>query len=246
MPFPGRREDFESQEAYLHWRTQETSLLSQLMLMMMQTNPQLAKSMPSSSSSGPSYTPQQRPSSLYSVSNGAGGGNGFTPDLDPITDELGEDDEPEAGHNFTYIPPNPRKFYKRLVEICMRYDLDAMVHLPEDQEVSLGILSPRHLSLLNECSLRWRISHQYRVATFLDIIQAAYERGDVPIECVPESMQAIDKAVRDLDTSKWTNADVSIIIVLFHSAILITRLLIVRLRGHDLWRSLYYVPTCHL
>jgi hypothetical protein len=33
-----------------------------------------------------------------------------------------EDEDVQAGHNFTYIPPNPKKYYKRLLELCFDSD----------------------------------------------------------------------------------------------------------------------------
>src|SRR5262245_39911968 len=119
--FPGRREDFPSDAAWQHWRTVETSHLSQLMMAMMKFNPDLAKSAPSDmyTSSPPANA---RPPSMYSPSvasrhgsfsshRSAYGTNGQSDDMGDY--ELGGDDEVPVGHNFTYIPPNPKKFYRR-------------------------------------------------------------------------------------------------------------------------------------
>lgn len=190
MSWPGRRDDFETNEGYLQWRTQELAHLSQLMVMMVQLNPDLARSMPPDNASTIS-----RPTSAYD---------------DGLSHSTSDDDEPEAGRAFTYIPPNPRKYYKRLLELCVQHDLEAMIHLPEDQEVSLGILSARHLEVLNECALRWRISHSYRVTAFVDVIRYKYEREEVPLECVPEGLQLVTKAIHDLDVERWSKFDVSI------------------------------------
>lgn len=136
-------------------------------------------------------------------------GNSAQDQAELVGEQLEEDDEIQVGHNFTYIPPNPRKFYKRLLEICVQADLEAMATLPEDQEVSLGILSPRHLELINECALRWRIGHSYRVACFMDVIKYKYEREEVPMECIPEGLQMISKAMHDNDIARWPRQDVS-------------------------------------
>ncbi|KAG8852602.1 hypothetical protein FRB96_008601 [Tulasnella sp. 330] len=201
MPFPGRRDDFESMEAYTLWRTQELAHLSQLILFMLQYNPNLAKSAPSDGTQQPML---QRPNSIrvdpdpdLSSQNGLILGNAAI-----------DDDDIEAGNNFTYIPPNPKKFYKRLLELCVQDDLEAMINLPEDQEVSLGILSSKHLSLINECALRWRVTHSYRVTCFLDVVRYKYERDEVPIECLPEGLHLVEKAMQDLDIHKWPRVDV--------------------------------------
>jgi hypothetical protein len=121
-----------------------------------------------------------------------------------------EDEEVKVGHNFTYIPPNPKKYYKRLLELCLEADLAAM-HDPnvnDDDQVSLGILSPPHIELINECALRWRISQPYRAACFLDLIKQLYERTEVPLDCVPEALGGIAKVMNEIGFEKWPNADV--------------------------------------
>lgn len=205
MPFPGRRDDFDTEEAYHRWRTQELAHISQLMLAMIQLKPNLARPMPSESSAqDPSL---QRPLSGLVLGSSEFGGNLTRPanHIDFVT----SDDDIEAGHNFSFVPPNPKKAYKRLVELCLERDLEAMVHLPEDQEVSLTIISHQHLELLNETALRWRISHFYRITCFLDVVRYKYERDEVPIECIPEGLLMVDKAMHDVPLEFWPRFDVS-------------------------------------
>ena len=182
--------------------------------MMVQYNPELAKS--SLSDGGQSAT-GARPGSLYSatsrprhldtISISSQSPLTFSGDLDGL---IGSDDEGSgsSGNQFTYIPPNPRKYYKKLIEKCVEHDLRAMHTLPEDQEVSLGILSPGHLDVINECALRWRIMQSYRVSCFLDVIKYKYEREEVPLECVPEAVTLVEKALQEQDIDKWHNQDV--------------------------------------
>ncbi|THH06586.1 hypothetical protein EW145_g3985 [Phellinidium pouzarii] len=217
--FPGRREDFDSEEAWNQWRMTELAHLQQLMVIMVQFNPELAKSAPSEVL--PSVPPSARPGSVYSATAGPSSRhasvssrrsvalvNSGMSSLDLVAEQSDGDDETQAGGNFTYIPPNPKRYYRRVLELCIQSDLDAMANLPEDQEVSLGILSPRHIDLINECALRWRIGHSYRVACFMDVIKAKYEREEVPLECIPEGLQMISKAMQDVDIERWPKADV--------------------------------------
>jgi hypothetical protein len=182
------------------------------MVAMMKFNPELAKSDMYSSSP----PPNARPPSIYSSSGasrqsshpstyGTNGQSDYFGDY-----ELGGDDEVPVGHHFTFIPPNPKKFYRRLLESCLVADLEIMLspEIDDNDEVSLGILSPPHIDLLNECALRWRIGQQYRVTCFLDLVRQFYERNDVPLECVPEAMQTVSKAISDLDINQWTVHDV--------------------------------------
>ncbi|KAI6022903.1 hypothetical protein BKA83DRAFT_97293 [Pisolithus microcarpus] len=201
--FPGRREDFPSEAAWTHWRTLETSHLSQLMVAMVSTNPELAKSMPSDDA----YT-STRPSSVYSTTRadlpattirhvssastsshrsvtGVVGGDGFSEDVE-------EDGEIRVGHHFTFIPPNPRRFYKRLVEHCITAELE-LLYSPEvddADEIPLTILSQPHVQLINECAVRWRIGKSYRAT-------------EVPMDCVPAALQAVTESLHDLEIDKW-------------------------------------------
>ncbi|KAI0790251.1 hypothetical protein BC629DRAFT_1622278 [Irpex lacteus] len=229
-PFPMRREDFDSEAAWQYWRTLETSHLSQLMVVMVQFNPELAKStppdaLPSSQASGgrpgsiysqyssrdSSYQPQRHTSSASRISNRLSISGGFSPsDPEAAGLEVGDDDDDvPVGDNFTFIPPNPRKYYKRLLEYCIAADLEAMLSdtVGDDDEVSLGILSPPHIELINECALRWRIGQPYRAACFLDIVKSFYERNEVPFECIPEALQTLSKVMHEIELDKWPVQD---------------------------------------
>ncbi len=215
-PFPGRREDFDSDEAWQHWRTLETTHLQQLMVIMVQFNPSLAKSTPSDIL--PSInTNTGRPGSLYSQLDSPGAirhssiSSRRSLFVGVDADDTAEgDDELPVGHHFTFIPPNPKKFYKRLVEYCLIADLERMMspEVDDNDEVSLGILSPPHIELINECALRWRIPHSYRAACFLDLVKQFYERNDVPLECIPEALQNVTKVIQESELKLWPVPDV--------------------------------------
>jgi len=228
-PFPGRREDFRSEVAFQHWRTLETSHLSQLMVVMVQFNPELAKSTPGDLGSLQQAS-KARPTSVYSVSGNnrdstynPGGRSPsvssknprhslFSPgDLEGVAEDLDADEDLPLGHHYTFIPPNPKKFYKRLLEFCLVADLEAMLspHVGDEDEVSLGILTEAHIELINECALRWRIGQPYRVSCFLELIRQFYERNEVPIECIPEALANVKKVRQETDLEKWPIQDVS-------------------------------------
>lgn len=222
-----RREDFESEAAWQYWRTLETSHLSQLMLVMVQFNPELAKSTPSEAlpatngrpGSVYSHYSSGRPDSYYasgstqrhtSVSSRHSVVSLGPSDPDGLYDALDGDDDIQVGFHFTFIPPNPRKYYKRLLEYCIAADLEAMLSpaVGDDDKVSLGILSASHIELINECALRWRIGQPYRVACFLDIVRQFYERNEVPLECVPEALNNITRVLNEIELEKWARQDV--------------------------------------
>ncbi|KAF9221715.1 hypothetical protein BS17DRAFT_784553 [Gyrodon lividus] len=228
-PFPGRREDFENDAAWNQWRTLETSHLSQLMVAMMSLNPELAKSMPTDS--GSAYGISPRPGSVHSTTSqgtvnrhtsttslgsrrsifaGAVGGDGVP---ETVSEDVDGDEEIRVGHNFTFIPPNPRRFYKRLVEYCLTTDLETMFgpEIDDADEVPLTILSAPHVALINECAVRWRIGQPYRATCFLELIKQFYERSDVPMECIPEALQAVSKVIHDLEVDKWFSQDAELL-----------------------------------
>ncbi|KAF8154152.1 cytoplasm protein [Crassisporium funariophilum] len=223
-PFPGRREDFETEAAWHHWRHLETTHLQQLMVIMVQFNPELAKSTPSDILPSLQTSNMGRPGSLYSqvespISATRHASVSSRRSLFAINGELnpqGYDDPPEGeddlpvGHHFTFIPPNPKKFYKRLVEYCLVADLEVMMspEVDDNDEVSLGILSHPHIELINECAVRWRIGHSYRAACFLDLVKQFYERNDVPMECIPEALQNVTKVAQETEVELWPVADV--------------------------------------
>ncbi|KAJ6630181.1 hypothetical protein B0H10DRAFT_1775171 [Mycena sp. CBHHK59/15] len=218
-PFPGRREDFDTDAAWQHWRTLETTHLQQLMVAMVQFNPELAKSTPAETASGSSYG--GRPGSSYSgyeapTRNASIGSRrsfysitALDNNGEALQEDVNGDDEIPVGHYFTYIPPNPKKFYKRLLEHCLLADLEIMLspEVDDNDEVSLGILSAPHLDLINECALRWRIGHPYRAVCFLDLVKQFYERQDIPLECIPEALQHVSKVMSDMDLEKWPAQD---------------------------------------
>lgn len=210
-PFPAQSEDFQSEAAWQHWRTVESTHLQQMIMVMLQTYPDLAKSdRPSLRASN-----STRPGSHYSTEvvtrhgsvssrrsfHSMNGGDGH---------ELYGDENEDTTEGFTFIPPSPKKYYQRLVEYCLNADLEVMLspEVDDNDEVSLGILSPAHIELINECALRWRIEHPYRAACFLDLVRQFYERNDVPMECVPEALQAVSKVIQETELDLWATQDV--------------------------------------
>ncbi|CED85310.1 Munc13 homology 1 [Phaffia rhodozyma] len=214
LPFPGRREDFDSTEAFNNWRQTEVTHLSQLVMIMVQFNPELAKqntAPPSSSTTTPTDTKADRPASLYTdrpdsiCSQFATMKNTSirSVDMEAVMKHVGEDEEISSGGEFTFIPGSARLVYKRLIEVCIDFDLDMMANLPEDQEVTLSILSSAHTDLLNECAMRWRIGHPYRATATLDVMRLRYERDEIPLECLPEALAKVDTEMKKLPLEQW-------------------------------------------
>ncbi|KAF8346260.1 hypothetical protein F5887DRAFT_1061262 [Amanita rubescens] len=177
--FPGRREDFDSDTGWQHWRSLETSVLQQLMVAMVQAKPELAKT--TSDSTSPT-SGSGRPGSIY-------GPSGIDSPIECTTSRTAS--VKRSMYNsleFTHSSgmedsdDDPRKYYKRLLELCLQEDLDKMLSpdVPDNEEVSLGILTQPHLDLLSE----W---HAYRAVCFLDLVKDFFERESIPIQTVGDT-----------------------------------------------------------
>ncbi|KAI5990422.1 hypothetical protein EDD15DRAFT_2280125 [Pisolithus albus] len=188
--FPGRREDFPS-EAAQYTSTRPSSVYSTTRADLPATTIRHVSS--ASTSSHRSVT-------------GVVGGDSFSEDVE-------EDGEIRVGHHFTFIPPNPRRFYKRLVEHCITAELE-LLYSPEvddADEIPLTILSQPHVQLINECAVRWRIGKSYRATCFLEVIKQFYERSEVPMDCVPAALQAVTESLHDLEIDKWSIQDAELL-----------------------------------
>lgn len=103
-------------------------------MVMVQFNPELAKQTPSTDNPSDRVNRPEsvvdRPTSIY---NQSANGNGtsrnpslrstMSVDVDAVVEGVEGDEEIPTGDAFTYIPSNPRAFYKRLLEKCIDRDL---------------------------------------------------------------------------------------------------------------------------
>ncbi|PWN50695.1 hypothetical protein IE53DRAFT_82315 [Violaceomyces palustris] len=209
--WPGRRDDFETEEAYQKWRTSELSALSHIMMSMCQINPELLKSTSNEipglsrrpTEAGRQETNLAAPTEIvHAAANGRG-----SPDTEALS-QSNDAEEDDTFGSFTYIPPDPRAYYRRALELCIDYDLEQIKHQPEEEEVSLSILSKIHMDLLNECAVRWRLMANFRAVTNLDVIKYKYDRGEVPLDCISEALNTMQRATAEADLTTWMVADV--------------------------------------
>ena len=112
--------------------------------------------------------------------------------------------------HFTYVPPDPPGVYTELLNRCLDWDLEVLKSLPEDEDVSLGVLSQDHVALLGECAVRWRLPPSFRAWKFLESIVERCEQGLVPSACVHEASAAVSKVLGEMPLLSWAVSDVSI------------------------------------
>jgi hypothetical protein len=150
-----------------------------MMLLMMQANPTLAQTLERHSTGG---------------------------DLSARVDSLRSDGPTSS---FTYVPSDPRSVYRDLLDRCLEWDLEVLSTLPEDEDVSLGVLSQEHMSLLGECAVRWRLPASFRAWVFLSAIVERFEQGNVPSACVHEATAMVAKVSAEASVDTWATSDVS-------------------------------------
>ena len=241
------KDDFTQEDAFEAWRKGETSDLSQMMLALVQSDPTLTKgtttgnlptymSTTSAYSDGANRDPNRTslptsptrdsayildiPVDLSSLTFG---------DTSPIDSGKGSMD---ASHiNFTYIPPDPRLYYRQVLKAALTHDLqddDLQASGATEEASSSKLLSKKSTEILNEIALRWRVPQFARTVLFLDVIREKYQHQEIGLETVdaafmyakeppPEpkkvgSKPSISHSFQTsiLDRSKWTVTDVSL------------------------------------
>lgn len=166
-----------------------------MMLVMMQTNPSLSQT-----------------SDHTRLSNGGDLANrveSLRLDSASDTSSTSPNTSSSSSAAFAYIPPDPRATYRELLARCLDWDLEILKTLPEDEDVSLGILSPEHVALLQECATRWRLPSSFRSWVFLDAIVQRAEQGLVPTACIHEATGMVGKISAEMSVDTWAVSDVS-------------------------------------
>lgn len=173
------REDFESDEAYENWKKSESPDLSQMMLAIVQSNPELAKSTPGS-------LPQFNAAG-EEVSSPRGNRSSYMIDqpIDISGLSLGDgDNDSEESDTYTFIPSDPRSVYRFILSQTLSHDLrDREIEASQatSETPSMKLLSKQSTEMLNEICLRWRIPNFSRVALFLDVIASKFVDNEIDL-----------------------------------------------------------------
>ncbi|GAA5827609.1 hypothetical protein JCM11251_001755 [Rhodosporidiobolus azoricus] len=203
--FPFSRSDFESDEAFSAWLKQENDELQELLLQMTVRNPELVRNYATSMAAG----------GLLGVEGGAplDGSRRSSRSSLVIVNSDGEIEGGESemlagasstiGSGYTFVPTEPRFYYRRLYALALDHDYALMSTLPPDQDVSLSILSPEHEELLRDCQRWWRIPNTLRVAEFASLIAGLYKESGVPEECVQEALDGIERVEEQWKYWRW-------------------------------------------
>lgn len=226
-------EDFDLEDAYEAWKKSEVPDLSQMVLAIVQSNPELAKSTPGGS------MPQFKPHGATSDSSGYSDtsrkmsdqsdiGSSYVIDQPVDMSALNLRDEPLHGSgddesSYVFIPPEPRAFYRAVLKEALTYDLHDQEHQPTEatsETPSIKLLSKQSVELLNEIALRWRIPHFSRLVLFLDVIKEKYLEQEINLDTLDAAFNYVKEPPTDkkanrmsittaslFDRTKWTVAD---------------------------------------
>ncbi|KAI9848315.1 MAG: hypothetical protein M1837_000579 [Sclerophora amabilis] len=233
-----RRDDFDLEDAYESWRKAEGRDLSQLMLAIMQSNPELAKStpggnlpqfMPGASGAGGSDSGPTEPLRKHSGHSESESSYVIDQPVDLSALNLNVDgfEDPNDGDvDFTFVPPDPRGYYRYIVAQALTHDLkDQGLQPSEANETTpaIKLLSKQSTELLNEVALRWRIPHSSRMILFLDVIKEKFIDQEIDLDTLDEAFSflkaplavtrksASSQPVPSFyDRSKWTKADIAL------------------------------------
>ncbi|KIW70358.1 hypothetical protein PV04_02633 [Phialophora macrospora] len=221
--------DFDTHEAYQAWKKSEGPDLSQLMLAIMQSNPDLAKSTPGGAL--PQFKDQAEPSSpsdahyaeLSRAISQGGEPSSYVLDLPADLSALNLNLNDSSRHNddatqlYTFIPPDPRSMFRYIMLQALNHDLN-----DKTNETGGQLFSKDATEILNEIALRWRIPKFTRIVLFLDVVREKFVEGVLSLEMldaafnyVKEPMQEESKNKRSsliisstlYDRNKWTIAD---------------------------------------
>ncbi|KAJ4320218.1 hypothetical protein N0V94_003482 [Neodidymelliopsis sp. IMI 364377] len=163
-------DDFESEEAYELWRNQETPELSRLILEILQSNPDLAKSSPGGAAA--QFRSNNASVDLGSRQGSQSSESGYG--LDQAMDGLSmRDDLANGDESYTFIPSDPRSHYRAIVKEALTYDI-ASAQQNEAVGEHIGLLSRQSHDLLSEIALRWRLGQPTRLMLYLDVIREKY------------------------------------------------------------------------
>lgn len=200
--------------SYNDWKYNEQKAITDLTVAMIQANPQLAKSEPTAvlpsllsdsedkndlrRTTSADLIPSLRQSMYVEDLNIASNGRRPEGVRRVSQDEI---DEFVSRSSYTFIPEDPRAYYKRLVEMCVKAQKTAAADGEED-----SLLSSSSLALLNECAVRWRVHPASRISVLLDVVRQMYDHQELGIQDINEAFSFGD----NWDYSSWPIADVSL------------------------------------
>lgn len=231
-----RKDDFHSDEAYESWRKAEIHDLSQLMLAIIQSNPELAKDTPGANlpqfkhrMSNPDMSDFGYPESLRGAAEGNETSSYVIDQPVDMSAYSSEDQSPVSSNDddniFTFIPPDVRAHYRFILAQALTYDLQdkqLQPSEPTENTPAVKLLSKPSAELLNEICLRWRLPQVSRVILFLDVIREKFADQEITLDTLDAAFNFIKEPLPEnrksanfmtsllFDRTKWTVSDTAL------------------------------------
>lgn len=191
-----RNEDFDLDESYDVWKKGEVQDLSQMMLAVVQANPGLAKSTTGSlpqlnqhANNNGEITDPQYPDALRKINSHDASSYVIDQPVDMSALSSGSQtpDVSSDADTFTFMPPDPRNFYRFVLAQTLTHDLSSQDVRPASSEGENGsppvtLLSKQSTEMLNELCLRWRIPYVSRMILFLDVIREKFVDQEITLD----------------------------------------------------------------
>lgn len=198
--------------------------LSQMMLAVIQSNLELAKSAPGAL---PQYRPTNGTGAEADANRRLSDGDSLHPyiiDLPVDMSSLGlngsegkQSDLVDDGEPYMFIPADSRACYRAVLKEALTHDMLEQQEGSNGAETgSIHLLCKRSAELLNEIGLRWRIQSITRMILFLDVAREKFVNQEMDLDTLDAAFNYIkdppaDKKKPDMsvlfDRTRWTIAD---------------------------------------
>jgi hypothetical protein len=230
-----RSEDFDTEEGYTTWRKAEAPDLSNLMAEILKARPELVKSSSGnnkplppvhSTASSPNAEDQAYADLARTISSPVDDNTFYS--FDQPVDMSGlslEEEQPSRlfleESTYTFIPPDPRSFYRSILSHAMTFDQLHHTQTTDGPAVHPP-LSRASMELLTELCVRWRIPQFSRLVLFLDVAAQKFLDQEIgleeldtcfefaknpPPETKRSSIHAHSAGLSSFDQSHWTIRD---------------------------------------
>ncbi|TVY53339.1 Uncharacterized protein LCER1_G007024 [Lachnellula cervina] len=230
-----RSDDFDIDEGYQAWKKGEVPDLSQMMAEILQARPELVKTtgtnkpLPPMHSPSASLSEDQAYSDLAKTIASPVDSNSFYSFDQPVdmSSLSVEEDNPRRlfleESTYTFIPPDPRAFYRSILMHAMTFD---QLHAPQSAEgpVAASLLSRASMDLIAELCVRWRIPQFTRLVLFLDVAAQKFLDQEIGLDEIDTAFEFVKSpppepkrahmhthtqpvGLSSIDQSHWTVSD---------------------------------------
>ena len=192
LPGALRNQDFDLEDAFNEWKKAEAPHLSHMMLDILTAKPELArtptgavdKALPSRPQSF-SMDDQTAAELSRAISTGDDTAFGFDGAAGLANMSLGDSTSSIRAVDekfYTFTPPDPREFYKYILQHAMTFD-----QLHADPNLEYQPLSKQSMELLTELCVRWRVPQCSRLIAMLEVAARKF----LDQELVPEELDTV-------------------------------------------------------